>query len=244
MKAVILAGGFGKRLKPLTNDRPKPMVEVAGIPILEWQINWLRSHNIREIVICVGYLKETVLNYIGSGQKFGVSVGYSVEEEPLGTGGALKNAKSLISGENFIAMNGDILTDLDPWKLVGDQSKDCVGSIAAVALRSPFGIIEIKDGYAKGFREKPILRDYWINAGVYCLSTKILEILPDQGNLEATTLPRLASEGKIRVTRYENVHWRSIDTHKDIEEAQKEFEDLIPGRVQNGKVIAENSLQK
>jgi mannose-1-phosphate guanylyltransferase len=230
MKAVILAGGFGKRLKPLTNDRPKPMIEVAGVPILEWQINWLRSHNIREIVICVGYLKEIVLNYVGSGQKFGVNVGYSVEEEPLGTGGALKNAKSLISGESFVAMNGDIITDLDPWKLVGDLNGGSAGSIAAVALRSPYGIIEIEDGLARGFREKPILTDYWINAGVYCLSTKILEILPDQGNIEAVTLPRLASEGKIRVTRYEQVHWRSIDTHKDIEEAEKEFEDLRPSR--------------
>jgi mannose-1-phosphate guanylyltransferase len=230
LKAVILAGGFGKRLKPLTNDRPKPMVEVAGIPILEWQINWLRSHNIKDIVICVGYLKEIVLNYIGSGQKLGVSVVYSVEEEPLGTGGALKNAKSAISGESFIAMNGDIITDLDPWKLVSDLDGGSTGSIAAVALRSPYGIIEIKDGLARGFREKPILNDYWINAGVYCLSTKILEILPDQGNIEAVTLPRLASDGKIKVTRYDSVHWRSIDTHKDIEEAEKEFEDLRPTR--------------
>src|SRR5579875_736023 len=99
MKAVILAGGFGKRLKPLTDDRPKPMIEVSGVPILEWQINWLRQHNVKEIIICTGYLKNAVIDRIGSGQKLGVSVGYSVEEEPLGTGGALKNAKTLISGD-------------------------------------------------------------------------------------------------------------------------------------------------
>ncbi len=235
MKAVILAGGFGKRLKPLTNDRPKPMIEVSGVPILEWQINWLKSHNIREIVICVGYLKEIVFNRVGSGQKFGVSVGYSVEDEPLGTGGALKNASSLIHGEQFIAMNGDILTDLDPWRLVSDLSNGGLASIASVPLPSPYGIIEVESGFAKGFREKPILKDYWINAGVYCLSTKIIEVLPEQGNLEAQTLPRLAKEGKIRVTKYEQVHWRSIDTHKDIEEAQKEFEDLVPPRSNPGE---------
>ncbi len=230
MKAVILAGGFGKRLKPLTDDRPKPMIEVGGAPILVWQIDWLRRHDIKEVIICIGYLKGSVIDYIGSGQKFGVSVGYSVEEEPLGTGGALKNAASLISGDRFIAMNGDILTDLDPWSLANDISSHdgAVGSIAAVPLRSPYGIIEIDNGLAMGFREKPTLADYWINAGVYCLSRSILDLLPQYGMLESTTLPEMAKEGKILVTKYSDVHWRSIDTHKDIEEAQKEFQDLIP----------------
>ncbi len=236
MKAVILAGGYGKRLKPLTDDKPKPMVEVAGVPILEWQIDWLERYHIKEIVICTGYLKNTVIDHIGSGQKYGVSVGYSVEEEPLGTAGAIKNAKSLISGDHFLVMNGDILTDLDPWKLVKEleTSKNAMCSIAAVPLRSPYGIIEIDDGLALGFREKPTLADYWINAGVYCLSTQMLLLLPGNGNLEASVLPKLAREGKIRVTKYNKVRWRSIDTHKDIEEALKEFGDLVPKKT-NGK---------
>ena len=232
MKAVILAGGFGKRLRPLTDDRPKPMIEVAGVPILVWQMDWLRRHDIKEIIICTGYLKSAVIDHIGSGQKFGVRVGYSVEEEPLGTGGALKNASTLINGDYFLAMNGDILTDLDPWHLVNDlkESKSCVGAIAAVPLHSPFGIIELEDGLARGFREKPTLTDYWINAGVYCLSTSILDMLPTRGNLEATVLPQFAKDGKIRVTKYGDARWRSIDNHKDIEEAQKDFHDLIPIR--------------
>jgi mannose-1-phosphate guanylyltransferase len=230
LKAVILAGGFGKRLKPLTDDRPKPMIEVGGVPILVWQIDWLRRHDIKEVVICIGYLKESVINHIGSGQKFGVSVGYSVEEEPLGTGGALRNAKSLISGDKFVVMNGDILTDLDPSALFQDLSKhaEAVGSIATVPLRSPYGIIEISDGLARGFREKPTLSDYWINAGVYALTDQIFDRLPAKGNLEATTLPELADEHKILVTKYSTAQWRSIDTHKDIEEAQKEFQKYTP----------------
>ncbi len=230
MKAVILAGGFGKRLKPLTDDRPKPMIEVGGIPILVWQIDWLRRHNIKEVIICIGYLKGSVIDHIGSGQKFGVSVGYSVEEEPLGTGGALRNARSLISGDKFVVMNGDILTDLDPWLLHKDLSNhpDAVGSIATVPLRSPYGIIEINDGRARGFREKPTLTDFWINAGVYCVTDTIFDKLPVKGNLEATTLPELANENKILVTKYSDVQWRSIDTHKDIEEAQKEFSKYTP----------------
>lgn len=230
MKAVILAGGFGKRLKPLTNDRPKPMIEVSGVPILEWQIDWLHRHNVDEVVICVGYLKEVILKHIGSGKRYGVKVGYSVEEDPLGTGGALKNASTLLSGDSFFVMNGDIITDLDPWKLVSDVSNGALGAIAAVPLNSPFGIIQIEDGYAKGFREKPVLRDYWINAGVYCLSAAVLDMLPDQGNIEASTLPELARAGKLRVTKYDNANWRSIDTHKDIEEAEKQFENQVPRR--------------
>lgn len=230
MKAVILAGGYGKRLKPLTNDRPKPMIEISGVPILEWQIDWLHKHDINDIVICVGYLHAVVENYIGSGKKFGVSVGYSLEEEPLGTGGALKNAASLLSGPSFLAMNGDVLTDLDPWKLVKDLTPNMMGSIASVPLTSPFGIIEIEKGLARGFREKPVLNDYWINAGVYCLSTDILDILPEKGNIEATTMPKLAKERSLKVTKYESASWRSIDTFKDIEEAEKQFAKQLPKR--------------
>lgn|SRR5487761_78637 len=232
MKAVILAGGFGKRLKPLTDDRPKPMVEISGVPILEWQVNWLRNHNVKEIIICAGYLKGSVIDHIGSGQKFGVSVGFAVEEEPLGTGGALKNARALISGDSFIAMNGDVLTNLDPMKLTHlvKPEGDALCSIAAVPLRSPYGIIEIDNGRAKGFREKPTLNEYWINAGIYCLATSVLDMLPDKGSLEELTLPSLAKDNKIRVEKYIDVLWRSIDTHKDIEEAQKEFQALAPTR--------------
>ncbi len=232
MKAVILAGGFGKRLKPLTDDRPKPMVPVSGVPILEWQVNWLRDHSIKEIIICAGYLKSSVIDHIGSGQKFGVSVGFAVEEEPLGTGGALKNARALISGERFLVMNGDILTNLDPLQLTHlvQPEGDALCSIAAVPLRSPYGIIEIDNGHAKGFREKPLLYDYWINAGIYCFTNSVLDLLPDKGSLEEITMPNLAKDGKIRVCQYSDVKWRSIDTHKDIEEAQKEFRDLIPHR--------------
>jgi len=191
-------------------------------------------------VVCVGYLKEVIFNHIGSGRRFGVKVGYSIEDTPLGTGGALKNASSLLAGDSFLVMNGDILTDLDPWKLVEEVTDGCLGAIASVPLNSPYGIIQIEEGYARGFREKPTLRDYWINAGVYCLSSRVLEILPEHGNIEASTLPQLAREGKLRVTKYDDANWRSIDTHKDIEEAEKQFEKLVPRR----HIIKEEGVPK
>ncbi|HEY5737590.1 MAG TPA: nucleotidyltransferase family protein, partial [Nitrososphaeraceae archaeon] len=137
MKAVILAGGLGKRLKPLTNDRPKPMIEVLNVPIIEWQLKWFKKHDIKEIIICVGYLKENIIDYLGSGNKLGINIGYIVEDNPLGTGGALKNTSSLLNSstdEGFFMTNGDILTNINPHKLCGEK----MSSIAVVPLRSPY----------------------------------------------------------------------------------------------------------
>jgi mannose-1-phosphate guanylyltransferase len=222
MKAVILAGGFGKRLRPLTDQKPKPMIEVLNIPIIEWQINWLKRYGIKEFVVCVGYMKEQIIDHIGSGNRLGVKVGYAVEEEPLGTGGALKNAQSLLTGqEGFFMTNGDILTELDPNKLHDGNSQ----TLALVPLRSPYGVVELNgDSKVLGFVEKPTIPDRWINAGVYYFTQDVFQYLPDNGNIEVTALPALAKEDKLKAIKYENVFWRSIDSHKDIEEAAKEMQ--------------------
>lgn len=222
MKAVILAGGFGKRLKPLTDQRPKPMIEVLNIPIIEWQVKWLRKFGVKEFVMCVGYMREQILGHIGDGSKFGANVEYSVEEEPLGTGGALKNAKDLLAGhDSFFMLNGDVLTDLDPTKLRVPGSH----TIALVPLRSPFGVVELdKNSGVLGFVEKPEIPDRWINAGVYYFTQEVFRYLPENGNIEVTTLPALAKDGKLQAVKYRNVFWRSIDSHKDIEEAAKEMQ--------------------
>src|SRR5207245_10382450 len=100
-----------------TDERPKPMIEVLNIPIIEWQIKWFKKHGTNEMVICVGYLKEQIIDYIGSGTRFGVKVGYAVEEEPLGTGVELKNAERLLDGvkeDGLLMINGYILNYLMP----------------------------------------------------------------------------------------------------------------------------------
>ena len=225
MKAVILAGGYGKRLRPLTIDKPKPLVEIAGKPILLWQIEWLKKYNIDEIVLLVGYLRDKIIEYIGSGRKFDVKVTYVVEDEPLGTGGALKNAEPVLRNEEkFLVLNGDIITNLDPLKLLANVNENIVVSIAAVPLRSPYGILSIDEkGYIIRFEEKPIIENYWINAGVYAMTPKIFEYLPDKGDIERTTFPKLASEKRLIAIKYTGVLWRSIDTYKDVEEAGKEL---------------------
>lgn len=225
MKALILAGGMGKRLRPLTDDKPKPMISISNKPILEWQIMWLKSHNIREVVLCTGYMSENITEYFGDGEKFGVSIEYSKEEEPLGTGGALMQSEPFLKEHStFIVMNGDIMSNIDPNSLILNLTDELIGTIAVVALRSPFGEIEIKeDGRISRFTEKPILNDHWINAGIYCLSNKIFNYLSSIGSLELDVFPLLAQENKLSAIKQNNVKWRSIDSHKDIEEAQKEF---------------------
>jgi mannose-1-phosphate guanylyltransferase len=224
MKAVILAGGFGKRLRPLTDQRPKPMIEVLNIPIIERQVKWLKKFGISEVIVCVGYMKEQIIDHIGSGNRLGVKVGYAVEEEPLGTGGALKNAESLLAKQDsFFMINGDILTELDPNKLQINNGGH--QSLALVPLRSPYGVVELgADSKVIGFVEKPKIPDKWINAGVYHFTQDVFEYLPENGNIEMTALPALAKEGKLNATRFEDVFWRSIDSHKDIDEASKEIQ--------------------
>lgn len=228
MKAVILGGGFGKRLRPLTDQRPKPLVELNGVPILFLQIEWLKKSGIDEIILCIGYRKEAIMDRIEDGSSFGIKVGYAIEEEPLGTGGALKNAESLLKDDtSFLVLNGDIITDIDPSPLRQKIASGVLSSISVVPLRSPFGILDIDNELVKGFVEKPVLREYSINAGIYCFSREIFNRLPQKGSIETETFPALAEEGKLVAVSYPEAAWISIDSHKDIEKAAEEFSDDI-----------------
>jgi len=222
MKTVILAGGFGKRLKPLTDIRPKPMIEVFNIPIIEWQIRWFRRFGIKDFVLCVGYMKDMIVDHIGNGARFDSRVEYSIEEKALGTGGALLNAKEWVSRQgSFFVLNGDVLSELDPNKLLSIANSNV---LAVVPLRSPFGVVELdENSKVQGFIEKPEISDKWINAGLYLFTEEVFRYLPIEGNIEVTALPWLAKEGRLQAVRYRDVFWRSIDSHKDIEEASKEI---------------------
>ncbi len=228
--ALILAGGFGKRLRPLTETVPKPLLEVAGKPVIVYQLEWLKYYGVRDVVILAGYLKEKLIEALGSGSKFGVRITYVIEDQPLGTGGAIRNASHIIEREEVVIVtNGDVITNIDPRRLISVvQGNRAVAAIAAVPLRSPFGILELEDSTVLGFREKPFLYDYWINAGVYAFKPEILSYLPERGDIEKTTFPQLAIERRLLAVKYETppYYWRSIDTHKDLEEAGKEINEM------------------
>ncbi len=225
MMAVILAGGFGKRLRPYTEEIPKPLVSVAEKPILEWQIEWLKRYGFNEFVLLVGYRKERIIEHIGSGSRLNVKVTYVVEDEPLGTGGAIKNAEHILSKtDRFLVLNGDILTNLNPMLLFKqlDEHPELAASIATIPLPSPYGVLEISEDYkVVGFIEKPRIEDYWINAGVYAMTPQALKYFPETGDLERTAFPAMAKDGVLGAVKYTEIFWKAVDTYKDLEEATK-----------------------
>jgi len=228
--ALIIAGGEGERLRPLTSDRPKPMIPVAGRPILEYQIRWLAGQGVSDVILLCGYKAEVIQEHFGDGSRFGLRVHYSLEREPLGRGGALKlGARLLPPDEDLaLALNGDILTNqpLAPLSRY-HRRKGATATVMLTRLRSPYGIT-LRDRASRiiAFQEKPLL-PHWINAGVYVLAPDFFRRLPDRGDHETTTFPELAAEGKLFGYRSRS-YWRTIDTFKDLTEAAAEVRALAP----------------
>jgi NDP-sugar pyrophosphorylase family protein len=224
--AIILAGGKGERLRPFTEDRPKPMVEILGVPILAYQLHWLQTQGVTDVVMACGYRHEVIRGYFGTGEKWGLRIGYAVEDEPLGRGGAIRMAYGTLRAapDLVIATNGDIITNVRLAPML-DQHR-ARGHLATVLLTpfvSPYGLVDVtEDDHVVAFREKPTL-PYWINAGIYVLSREALELFPEVGDHETTTFPRLAESrrlGAFRATDY----WRAVDTVKDLSDVSRELE--------------------
>ena len=221
MKAVILAGGRGKRLRPITDYVPKPLVPIKNIPIIEWQLKYLKKFGIDEVIICTGYKQDMIENYLDS-KKIGIKIHYSIEKTPLGTGGAIKKAAKMIKDKSFFVINGDTITNIDLKKLSKIDN-----SIAAVELRTKFGILETKDNKITKFKEKKDVSDLWMNAGIYYLQKSILKDLPTKGDIEKTVFPDYAKKGKLHLVKFKNVKWHSVDSFKDVEECSLEVEKII-----------------
>lgn len=221
MKAIILAGGRGKRLRPITDYVPKPLVPIKNIPIIEWQIKYLKKFGIDEIIICTGYKQEMIENYLVT-KKLGLKIKYSIEKSPLGTGGAIKKAGKMIKDKSFFVLNGDTITNLDLKKIFKIEN-----SVAAIELRTKFGILETKDNKVIKFKEKKEISDLWMNAGIYHLNQEMLNDMPDKGDIEKTVFPDYAKKGKLQTVKFQNVKWHSIDSFKDIEECALEIDEII-----------------
>ncbi|MCH8065363.1 MAG: nucleotidyltransferase family protein [Chloroflexi bacterium] len=225
MFAIILAGGKGERLRPLTADRPKSMVPLGGKPILEHQLLWLRDGGVTDVVIACGYLHQVIQDYFQDGRTLGLRLQYSVEDEPLGRGGALKlGYRQVPEGEPFvIATNGDnvIRQPLAPM-IRQHQRTGAVGTLLLVQLRSPYGIVKQRGKRITGFEEKPLL-PHWLSGGVYVLGPEFFAGLPDVGDHEDRLFPRLAAAGRLYAFRSHS-YWKAIDTVKDLKEAEAALE--------------------
>lgn len=218
MHAIILAGGRGKRLRPITDYVPKPLVPLNNIPIIEWQISYLKKFGVKEITICTGYKTEMIQNFLAVKDNLGVKIKFSVEKTPLGTGGAIKQAGLSIKDKSFFVLNGDTITNIDLGKLVKKQN-----SIASIELKTKFGVVEIEGDKITKFKEKKEIPNVWMNAGIYHLQKEILQDLPKKGDIEKTVFPDYAKKGKLTTIKFKNVMWYSIDSFKDIEECSSEL---------------------
>ncbi|MCD1296253.1 nucleotidyltransferase [Methanocella sp. CWC-04] len=223
MKAFILCGGRGERLKPITDNVPKPMVPVAGKPILEYQIDLLKKHGVDEAVLLVGWHGEAIENYFGDGSKFGMHIEYSYEDpnNRLGTAGPIKAAKDKIDG-TFIVMNGDIISDMNISGIIAFHvGMDSWGTISMINMPSPYGIIDLDGTRITKFREKPVL-PYKMNAGLYVLEPEVTEFLPDVGSIETEVFPKLADLGKLHGFDSTGIYWSDVGTHKDLDKVNKD----------------------
>jgi NDP-sugar pyrophosphorylase family protein len=221
LKAIILAGGRGKRLRPITDYVPKPLIPIKNIPIIEWQIKYLKKFGVSEVIICSGYKTEMIENYLNN-KKLGIKISFSVEDTPLGTGGAIKKAGKKINEKSFIVINGDIITNIDLKKLLKKEN-----SIASIQLKTKFGILQTDDDKIIKFDEKKEIENLWMNAGIYHLKKNTLKDLPDKGDIEKTLFPNYAKKGKLFTLKFRNTKWYSIDSFKDIEECALEVEKII-----------------
>ena len=203
MQALILVGGEGTRLRPLTSTVPKPVVPLVDRPFISYMLEWLRGHGVDDVVMSCGFLASGVRNVLGDGSGLGIRLRYVEEPRPLGTGGALKFAESLLD-ERFLMLNGDVLTDLDLSAQMAQHEKTGArGTLALIGVEDPsaYGLVRLDDQAAvTEFLEKPSadqIHTNLVSAGAYVLERSVLELLEPEVNasIERDVFPRLVGEG-------------------------------------------------
>ena len=229
LEAVVMAGGFGSRLRPLTEDTPKPMLKVGDRPLLEHIIKGLRTSGIADVRVTTHYRPEVIHGHFGDGSEFGVNMDYVHEVEPLGTAGALRLLER--PERTMLVMNGDILTNVD-YRRMKAYHEEC-RALMTVAVRAhetyiPYGVIQERDGIVVGINEKPTIV-HFVNAGIYMLDPRAFEYLGDNGRMDMTDLiVRLMDEGQTVASFPVTEYWLDIGHHDDYMRAQV---DIQQGRV-------------
>ncbi|MCC6198192.1 MAG: NTP transferase domain-containing protein [Burkholderiales bacterium] len=228
MRAVILAGGKGQRLRPYTTLLPKPLMPIGDMPILEVVLRQLKRAGVMHVTMAVGHLAELLQAFFGDGRRLGLAIDYSLEERPLGTVGPLTLIPGLLDEGTFLMMNGDILTTLDYESLVRHHRQS--GAIATIAtyerkVKIDFGVIETDDnGWLNGYVEKPSF-DYRVSMGVYCFDSRVLARLEHNQHLDFPDLiKRLIADGE-RVASFPfDGYWLDIGRPDDYAVAIDQFE--------------------
>jgi len=227
MKAVILAGGLGSRLKPFTNIIPKPLIPICGEQtVLEILLVNLKKNGFEEIFIATNYKAEMIESYLGDGSKYGVRLTFSKEQQPLGTCGPLNLLKEHLH-EPFLLMNGDILTEMDLSKLydvsVGNES---MLTVVTKELTRPldFGNVIIENGFITNIEEKPKIK-FIIVTGIYVLKPEVFDFIPDGIYFGIDDLMQTLLEKNLPISSYfTNEYWVDIGRIDDLEDVRKRFE--------------------
>lgn len=227
MKAVILAGGLGTRLKPFTEVIPKPLLPIGEKAVLEIQIEHLKQHGFDEIYLATNYKSNYIENFFGDGSRYGVKLIISKEEKQLGTAGPLTLLKSELT-EPFILMNGDILSSInftDFYNFALKKESVLSISIKKIIMPYAFGNIFFKEDIVTGIEEKPDIVTYAL-AGIYLMKPEILDFIPENEYYGMDSLiKKMLSEGE-PISKYEiKEYWLDIGRIDDYESAQKDFQD-------------------
>ena len=216
LRAVIMAGGFGRRLGPLTEELPKPMLPVGDRPLLERIIEQLRDAGIHRVQLTTHYRAEAISAHFGDGDGFGVEIGYVNETEPLGTAGALGLLER--TDEPVLVVNGDIVTGVDFGALLRFHEEHVADMTVAVwpyELRVPYGVIETSDGIVSGISEKPVVRSF-VNAGIYLIAPRVLELVPAGVHFDMPELIERALADGLRVASFPlREYWLDIGQPDD-----------------------------
>lgn len=229
--AILLVGGFGTRLMPLTKNTPKPMLTVAGLPVTEHQIAMAKAAGITEIVLATSYLSEIFTPYFGDGSKWGISIKYAVEVEPLGTGGAIRNAAQLLSSnESIVILNGDVLSSHNLSEQIRQHEAhdaDVTLHLTEVEDARAFGCVPTdSNGRVTAFLEKmdnPVTNQ--INAGCYVFNPRVLSTIPLNTvvSVERETFPQLVANNAAVYGYVENAYWLDIGTPRALLKASHDI---------------------
>ncbi|MFH0868003.1 MAG: sugar phosphate nucleotidyltransferase [Candidatus Woesearchaeota archaeon] len=232
-KAVILIGGKGTRLRPITLKIPKCMMEVQGRTITEHLFDLLKKYGIRDVILSVGYMKEKVKDHYGDGSKFGVNITYVEEDEQLGTAGPLKLVRKHLN-DSFIVTNGDELKNINiPRMFRLHKRKDALATIALTTVTNPseYGVARLSGSRILEFVEKPKAEDApsnLINAGFYIIEPEVIDMIPDgYSMLEKDVFPKLAKQGRLRGFPFPG-QWFDIGNMERYELAKKKWAGVNP----------------
>ncbi|MCL4542720.1 MAG: sugar phosphate nucleotidyltransferase [Deltaproteobacteria bacterium] len=252
MQAVIMAGGFGTRLKPLTNNAPKPMIHVANKPMMEHVVNLLKMYGINDLIILLYVQPETIKNYFKDGTGFGVNIEYILAEEDYGTAGAVKNVEKVIKDDDFLVISADIITDVNlkkPMDFHASKKSDATIVLTRVENPLPYGIVVTdSEGRVTKFLEKPTWSEVFsdtVNTGIYILNKNVLKLIPEKSEFDFSKdlFPVLLKKDASLFGYISSGYWKDVGT---LSEYRQSHLDIIAGKIDlniEGETLAKNNIK-